>query len=74
MLHRSERPSSEAPRSIELSFVSAEPVEVVLARLAAAGFPTDSPIMDESFGRYAIIQAPDGLLIQINEHDRTLYT
>ena len=74
MLHRSEHPSSEAPRSIELSFVSAEPLEEVLARLATAGFPTDQPIIDESFGRYVKVQAPDGLVLQINEHDRTLYT
>lgn len=74
MLHRSEHPTREAPRSIELSFVSAEPLEQVLARLAAAGFPTDHPIIDESFGRYVQVQAPDGLLLQINEHDRSLYT
>ncbi len=74
MLHRSEHPSSEATRSIELSFVSAEPLEEVLARLAAAGFPSDQPILDESFGRYVTVHAPDGLVLQINEHDRTLYT
>jgi hypothetical protein len=74
MLHRSERPSSEAPRSIALSFVSAEPLEQVLARLAAAGFPIDHPIIDESFGRYVAVQAPDGLVLQINEHDRSLYS
>jgi hypothetical protein len=74
MLHRSEHPSSEAPRSIELSFVSAEPLEEVLARLTEAGFPTDQPIIDESFGRYVQVQAPDGLVLQINEHDRALYT
>lgn len=74
MLHRSEHPSSEVPRSIDLSFVSAEPLEQVLARLAAAGFPTDQPIIDESFGRYVTVQTPDGLALQINEHDRTLYT
>jgi hypothetical protein len=74
MLHSSEHPSCEAPRSIELSFVSAKLLETVLARLAAAGFPTDHPIIDESFGRYVQVQAPDGLVLQINEHDRTLYT
>jgi len=74
MLHRSEHPSSEAPRSIELSFVSAEPLEEVVARLAAAGFPIDHPIIDESFGRYVTVQAPDGLVLQINEHDRSLYS
>src|SRR5215470_9974657 len=74
MLHRAEHPSSQAPRSIELSFVSAQPLEEVLTRLAAAGFPIDQPIIDESFGRYVQVQAPDGLLLQINEHDRTLYT
>ena len=74
MLHRSEHPSSEAPRSMELSFISYEPLEEILARLAAAGFPTEYPIIDESFGRYVQVQAPDGLVLQINEHDRTLYT
>src|SRR5262245_17644127 len=74
MLHRSEHPSSEAPRGIALSFVSAAPLEPVCARLAAAGFPTAAPIIDESFGRYVTLQAPDGLMLQINEHDRALYT
>jgi hypothetical protein len=74
MLHVSERPSSEAPRSIELSFISSAPLEEVVARLAAAGFPVEQPIVDESFGRYVRVSAPDGLILQINEHDRTLYT
>lgn len=74
MLHRSDRPSSEASRSIELSFISAGPLEEVLARLATAGFPTEQPIIDESFGRYVKLTAPDGLILQINEHDRSLYT
>src|SRR5262249_33727621 len=68
MLHRSEHPSSEAPRSMELSFVSYEPLEQLLARLAA-GFAMEYPIIDESFGRYIQVQALDGLVVQINERD-----
>lgn len=74
MLHLSDRPFSEAPRGIELSFISSEPLEAVVARLTTAGFPAEQPIIDESFGRFVKVTAPDGLVLQINEHDRTLYT
>jgi Glyoxalase/Bleomycin resistance protein/Dioxygenase superfamily len=75
-LHQSERPSSQfvRNRSVELSLISHEPLEVFLERLAAAGFKTDQPILDETFGRYVMIEAPDGFLIQVNEHDPDLYT
>ena len=75
-LHQSERPSSQfvRSRSVELSLISHEPLEVFLERLAAAGFKTDQPILDETFGRYVMIEAPDGFLIQVNEHDPDLYT
>jgi len=75
-LHQSERPSSQFVRSrrVELSLISHEPLEVFLEHLAAAGFKTDQPILDETFGRYVMIEAPDGFLIQVNEHDPDLYT
>jgi hypothetical protein len=30
--------------------------------------------MDEAFGRSLVVTDPDGLEIQINEHDHELYT
>ena len=30
--------------------------------------------MDESFGRSLRVVDPDGMLVQVNEHDRELYT
>ncbi len=75
-LHQSNRPSSQfiRSRSVELSLNSHEPLETFLERLAAAGFTTDHPILDETFGRYVMIEAPDGFLIQVNEEDPDLYT
>ena len=68
-LHQSEQPSSmyTRSRSTELSLNSHEPLETFLERLASAGFTTDHPILDETFGRYVMIEAPDGFLIQVNE-------
>ena len=75
-LHQSDRPSCLYARShsTELSLNSHEPLETFLERLAAAGFTTDHPILDETFGRYVMIEAPDGFLIQVNEEDPDLYT
>src|SRR6266566_2525982 len=68
-LHQSDQPSSQFGRSR-----SHEPLETFLERLAAAGFTTDHPILDETFGRYVMIEAPDGFLIQVNEEDPDLFT
>lgn len=57
----------------ELAFEADEPLEAVAARLAAAGYPP-GPILDESFGRALRVQDPDGVFVQVNEHDRSLYT
>src|SRR5215469_1420527 len=75
-LHQSDHPSSQfvRNRSVELSLNSHEPLETFLERLAAAGFTTDHPILDETFGRYVMIEAPDGFLIQVNEEEPDLYT
>lgn len=75
-LHQSDRPSClyARSRSTELSLNSHEPLEMFLERLSAAGFKTDHPILDETFGRYVMIEAPDGFLIQVNEEDPDLYT
>ena len=75
-LHQSDQPSSQfgRSRSVELSLNSHEPLETFLERLSAAGFRTDHPILDETFGRYVMIEAPDGFLIQVNEEDPDLFT
>ena len=75
-LHQSDQPSSQFDRSrgVELSLNSHEPLETFLERLAATGFTSDHPILDETFGRYVMIEAPDGFLIQVNEEDPDLFT
>lgn len=57
----------------ELAFEADEPLEAVVARLAAAGYPAE-PILDESFGRSVRVRDPDGIPVQVNENDRSLYT
>lgn len=57
----------------ELAFEADEPLEAVVSRLTAAGYPTE-PILDESFGRSVRVRDPDGVYVQVNENDRSLYT
>ena len=68
-LHR----ATENAGDCELAFEADEPLEAVLARLADAGFPAE-PIVDESYGRSLRVRDPDGVCVQVNENDRTLYT
>jgi catechol 2,3-dioxygenase-like lactoylglutathione lyase family enzyme len=68
-LHR----AAEHAGDCELAFEADEPLEAVGARLAAAGFPTE-PIVDESYGRSLRVRDPDGVYVQVNENDRSLYT
>jgi catechol 2,3-dioxygenase-like lactoylglutathione lyase family enzyme len=68
-LHR----SSEDAGDCELAFEADEPLEAVAARLADAGFPAE-PILDESYGRSLRVRDPDGVYVQVNENDRSLYT
>lgn len=57
----------------ELAFETEEPLEAVAARLRAAGFAPGA-ILDESFGRSLRVADPDDVMVQVNEHDRELYT
>lgn len=57
----------------EVSFLATEPLEDVVARLVEAGFAPDG-IVDENFGRSVRVLDPDGVWVQINEHDEELYT
>ena len=64
----------EGAGRVELAFVASEPLETLEGRLLAAGATFAQRISDESFGRSLIVQDPDGLPIQVNEHDTELYT
>jgi catechol 2,3-dioxygenase-like lactoylglutathione lyase family enzyme len=57
---------------VELAFEADEPLEAVVERLRAAGFEPATAIVDESYGRSFTVHDPEGLLIQVNEHDRDL--
>ena len=65
-------PAGEAG-DCELAFQSEEPLEAVVARLREAGYQPEG-IADENFGRSMRVKDPDGVWVQINEHDPELYT
>lgn len=58
--------------AVELSFSSGEPLEAVTERLRAAGYELETEIADEAFGRSFRVRDPEGLLIQVNEHDHDI--
>ena len=68
-LHR----STEHAGDCELAFEADEPLEDITQRLRSAGFEPDA-IIDEAFGRSVRVLDPDGVWVQVNEHDRELYT
>lgn len=53
---------------VELTLVSMEPLEALVARLEAQGIAPARAIHQESFGRSLLLRDPDGLLVQVNEH------
>jgi catechol 2,3-dioxygenase-like lactoylglutathione lyase family enzyme len=72
-LHAARTAEQDTPGRVELSFEAEEPLEVLAGRLTAAGFEPEA-IVDENFGRSLRVIDPDGVLVQVNEHDRELYT
>jgi predicted enzyme related to lactoylglutathione lyase len=72
-LHKAEQPSQRERGGIQLSLIAHERLELLLERLDVAGFPTTHPILDESFGRSVQLEAPEGLLIQVDELEIDLY-
>jgi catechol 2,3-dioxygenase-like lactoylglutathione lyase family enzyme len=56
---------------VQLALVARGALEQVAERFGDA---LARPIADEAFGRSLILRDPDGLEIQVNEHDRSLYT
>jgi catechol 2,3-dioxygenase-like lactoylglutathione lyase family enzyme len=59
---------------VALNFVADEPLEAIEARLRAAGFPPEGTIVDQEWGRSLVVPGPDGIIVQIDEPDRELYT
>ena len=70
-LHRAD-PIPERSR-IELAFLSTTPLEQVVDHLKSGGVVLEREITDEAFGRSILVRDPDGLPIQINEHDPDFY-
>lgn len=58
--------------AVSLAFEASEPLEAVVERLRAAGHAPRTAIVDESFGRSFTVVDPEGLVVQVNEHDREL--
>lgn len=59
---------------IELVLEANAPLEQIADRLTAAGHPPREGIVDEAFGRSLGVHTPDGLRVQINASDPSLYT
>lgn len=59
--------------AVELAFEADDALEDVVARLRAAGYEPHTAIIDESYGRSFTARDPEGLRVQINEHDRALH-
>jgi len=72
MLAPHHRPEAEPHASVELCFEAGEPLEDVIGRLRAAGYEPETEIVDESFGWSFQVRDPEGLLLQVNEYDRTI--
>nr|WP_088289074.1 VOC family protein [Kineosporia sp. A_224] len=77
-LHRAEPPADRGPAGehgpgwCELALVTDEPLGAVHARLVAAGYAPDA-VVDEAFGRSFRVADPDGVVVQVNEHDENLH-
>ena len=59
---------------VELSMVTELPLEDVVNQIKENGLTLEREITDEAFGRSILVRDPDGLPIQINEHEVELYT
>lgn len=65
--------SGNATGTCELAFEADEPLEAITSRLRSAGFEPES-IVDENFGHSVRVRDPDGSWVQVNAHERDLYT
>ncbi len=67
-------PENSEQRRVDLAMESQEPLDVLQERLIAVGVPLDRFVSDEAFGYSLVVRDPDGLHIQINQHNPELYT
>jgi catechol 2,3-dioxygenase-like lactoylglutathione lyase family enzyme len=67
-LHHADGPPAPSER-VQLALVAQDALEHVEERFGGA---LARPIADEAFGRSLILRDPEGLEIQVNEHDRSL--
>jgi catechol 2,3-dioxygenase-like lactoylglutathione lyase family enzyme len=72
-LHHIDKLPEKQIGRLELALVAPAPLETLVERLKVAGVPLEREITDEAFGRSIQVRDPDGLIIQINEHDPDLY-
>lgn len=73
-LHRTTGGNRPSKGRVELSLSTTEPLDHLRDVLVHAGIASVGPVIDEAFGRSLVVTDPDGLEIQINEHDHELYT
>jgi hypothetical protein len=54
---------------VELSLVATESLEALVHRLTSSGIAVERGIQEETFGRSILLRDPEGLAIQVNEHE-----
>jgi catechol 2,3-dioxygenase-like lactoylglutathione lyase family enzyme len=69
-LHRADPLPKPDRLRVALGLLATEPLETVVERLQQRGISLARGIADETFGRSVVVQDPDGLRIQISEHQR----
>jgi predicted lactoylglutathione lyase len=67
-------PDPHKNQRLMLTLVTHDPLETLVERLQRAGIQPARAIADEAFGRSLLLHDPDGLPVQINQHDEELYT
>ncbi len=74
-LHKDQNlPDPHHNQRLMLTLVTHEPLEKLVEQLNRAGITPKRGVADEAFGRSLLLYDPDGLPVQINEHDVELYT
>ena len=72
-LHQADEADLGAAGRLELALIATEQLEVVQQRLGSVGIAVPEGIVTQPFGRSMVVTDPDGLRIQINEHDASKY-
>ena len=72
-LHFADELPEQKGQRMQLTFVSTQKLENLFEQLEKQNVELEG-IVDEAFGRSFKVYDPDGLMIQINEHEEALYT